>query len=63
MMGYLSGMVVGSPRNGATLCSLVDALHRQASMALVLADAEFDSERNHQHSRQILQAQIVIPAQ
>jgi Transposase DDE domain len=29
---------------------------------VVLADAEFDSERNHQHVRQTLQAQSIIPA-
>jgi Transposase DDE domain len=46
----------------ATLRSLVDAAHQRVPIALVLADAEFDSERNHQHIRCILQAQSVIPA-
>jgi hypothetical protein len=29
---------------------------------LVLADAEFDSERNHQHVRRVVQADSSIPA-
>jgi hypothetical protein len=46
----------------ATLRPLLDAAHQRIPVSLVLADAEFDSERNHQHIRQTLQAQSVIPA-
>jgi hypothetical protein len=52
----------GPTNDCATLRPLVDAAHRRVSIGLVLADAEFDSERNHQHIRQILQAHSVIPA-
>ncbi len=46
----------------ANLRSLLDeAAHGQA-VALVLADAEFDSERNHQHIRQVHGADSIIPA-
>lgn len=51
----------GPTNHCATLRPLVEAAHRRVPIALVLADAEFDSERNHQHIRQILQAQSVIP--
>jgi hypothetical protein len=40
----------------------VDAAHQRLPIGLVLADAEVDSERNHQHLRQVLQAHRVIPA-
>jgi hypothetical protein len=46
----------------ATLRPLVDAAHQRVPIALVLADAACDSERTHQHIRQILQAQSVMPA-
>jgi Transposase domain (DUF772)/Transposase DDE domain len=52
----------GPTNDCATLRPLVDAAHQRVPIALVLADAECDSERNHQHVRQILQAQSVIPA-
>jgi hypothetical protein len=52
----------GPTHDGATLRPLVDAAQRRVPIALVLADAAFDRERNHQHSRQTLQAQSVIPA-
>src|SRR5919109_3860812 len=52
----------GPTNDCATLRPLVDAAHQRVPLALVLADAEFDSERNHQHIRQTLQAQSVIPA-
>jgi Transposase DDE domain/Transposase domain (DUF772) len=60
-------MVAQTARRGPThdcamLRPLVDAAHQRMPMALVLADAEFDSERTHQHIRQILQAQSVMPA-
>src|SRR5262249_24206905 len=46
----------------ATLRPLVDAAGRVISIDCVLADGEFDSERNHQHIRQQLKAQSIIPA-
>jgi hypothetical protein len=46
----------------ATLRPLVDAAQRVLPIGLVLADAEFDSERNHQHIRQVLGAKSIIPA-
>ncbi len=44
------------------LPGLVDAAGRRAPLGLVLADAEFDSEANHQHIRQRWGAQSIIPA-
>jgi len=41
---------------------LLDVAARGAPIRLVLADAEFDSEPNHQHIRQRLGAQSIIPA-
>jgi hypothetical protein len=52
----------GPTHDGATLRPLVDAAHQRVPIALVLADAECDRERHHQHIRRILQAQSVIPA-
>jgi hypothetical protein len=52
----------GSTNDYATLRPLVDAARQRVPIALVLADAECDSERNHQHIRQPLQAQSIIPA-
>ena len=46
----------------ATLRPLVSAAHQRVPLSVVLADAEFDRERHHQHMRQTLQAQSVIPA-
>src|SRR6266481_2120714 len=45
------------------LPGLVDAAARRAPLRVVLADAEFDSEANHQHIRQRCGAQSIIPAQ
>jgi hypothetical protein len=45
----------------ATLRPLVDAAQQVLPIQCVLADAEFDSERNHQHIRQQLKAQSIIP--
>jgi hypothetical protein len=59
----LAQMARRGPTNDcATLRPLVDIAQQHASIGLVLADAEFDSERNHQHVRQVVQAQSVIPA-
>ena len=46
----------------ASLPSLVEAASQQTRIGVVLADAEFDSERNHTYIRQRLGAQSVIPA-
>jgi hypothetical protein len=41
---------------------LLDVAARGAPIGVVLADAEFDSEANHQHIRQCLGAKSIIPA-
>ena len=46
----------------ANLPTVVQAAAEQTRIGLVLADAEFDSERNHTYIRQQLGAQSVIPA-
>ena len=46
----------------ASLPTIVEAASRQTRIGLVLADAEFDSERNHIYIRSQLGAQSVIPA-
>jgi hypothetical protein len=46
----------------ANLPSLVAEAHRHAPVGCVLADAEFDSERNHTFCRQQLKADSIIPA-
>jgi Transposase DDE domain len=46
----------------ANLPALVETASQQTRIGLVLADAEFDSERNHTYIRQQLGAQSVIPA-
>jgi len=46
----------------ANLPAVVEAASRETSIGLVLADAEFDSERNHTYIRQQLGARSVIPA-
>jgi Transposase DDE domain/Transposase domain (DUF772) len=45
-----------------SLPGLVDQASQVRPIGLVLADAEFDTEQNHQHIRQQLGAQSVIPA-
>jgi Transposase DDE domain len=60
-------MVAQTARRGptndcATLRPLVEAAHRRVPMGRVLADAEFDSERNHRHIRTALQANSSMPA-
>ena len=44
------------------LPGLLDVAARSAPIGVVLADAEFDSEANHQHIRQRLGAKSIIPA-
>lgn len=46
----------------AHLPDLIQTASRQTKIGLVLADAEFDSERNHTYVRQQLHAQSIIPA-
>ena len=46
----------------ATLPTLVGQVHEHTPVGCVLADAEFDSERNHTFCRQQLKAGSVIPA-
>jgi len=46
----------------ATLPVLVNQAHQTTPIGCVLADAEFDSERNHTFCREQLQAQSIIPA-
>jgi hypothetical protein len=46
----------------ASLPAVVQRASEQTRIGLVLADAEFDSERNHTYIRQRLGAQSVIPA-
>jgi hypothetical protein len=46
----------------ANLPAVVEAASEQTHIGLVLADAEFDSERNHTYTRQQLGTQSVIPA-
>jgi hypothetical protein len=46
----------------AHLPRMVEQAQRSVRVGLVLADAEFDSERNHRYIRQRLRAQSIIPA-
>ena len=46
----------------ANLPAVVETASQQTPIGLVLADAEFDSERNHTYIRQKLGARSVIPA-
>jgi hypothetical protein len=45
-----------------SLPGLLDVAARGAPIGMVLADAEFDSEANHEHIRQRLGAKSIIPA-
>jgi IS5 family transposase len=46
----------------ALLRPLVDIAHQVMPAAFVLADAEFDSERNHKHIREVHHMKSIIPA-
>ncbi len=46
----------------ATLRPLLDEVLPGSSIGTVVADAEFDSERNHRHIREQIGAQSIIPA-
>lgn len=52
----------GPVNDCAKLRPLLRAASRQVRIGLVLADAEFDSEKNHQYVRKVLHAQSIIPA-
>jgi DDE family transposase len=52
----------GPGNDGANLPALVEAASQVVPIGLLLADAEFDSERNHTYVRQNLRARSIIPA-
>jgi len=52
----------GPTNDSATLRPLVTAAVPVVPIRQVLADAEFDSERNHRHIREVLGATSIIPA-
>ena len=52
----------GPWNDGANLPAVVQAAAQDTRIGWVLADAEFDSERNHTYIRRELGAQSVIPA-
>jgi hypothetical protein len=52
----------GPWNDGANWPTLVEAASQRTRLGVALADAEFDSERNHTYIRQRLRAQSVIPA-
>lgn len=52
----------GPTNDCATLRPLVDEAALRTPIRWVLADAEFDSERNHRHIRQVWGAESIIPA-
>ena len=59
----LSQMARRGPWNDcANLPAVVETASQETRIGLVLADAEFDSERNHTYIRKKLGAQSVIPA-
>jgi len=59
----LSQMARRGPWNDcANLPAVVRAASEQTRIGMVLADAEFDSERNHTYIRHHLRAQSIIPA-
>ena len=59
----LAQMARRGPRNDCpSLPVVVQTASEQTRIGLVLADAEFDSERNHAYIRQRLSAWSVIPA-
>src|ERR1700694_159722 len=52
----------GPGGDARSLPGLLDVAARGAPLGVVLADAEFDSEANHEHIRQRLGAKSIIPA-
>ena len=59
---WRSAPVRGPGCDARALPGLLDVAARGAPLGVVLADAEFDSEANHQHIRQRLGAKSIIPA-
>lgn len=51
----------GPHNDSALLRPLVDIAHQVTPASYVLADAEFDSERNHKHIREIHHMKSIIP--
>ena len=51
----------GPSNDCCRLPQLIDQAHQLSPVRVVLADAEFDSERNHQHVHRVVGAQSVIP--
>ena len=59
----LGQLACAEPANASTTLRSVVVLARQTGViGLVVADAEFDSERNHRHIRDQLCADSIIPA-
>jgi hypothetical protein len=59
----LGQLAYAGPANASsTLRPVVDLARQTGTISLVLADAEFDSERNHRHIRDQLGADSIIPA-
>jgi IS5 family transposase len=59
---FLAQSAHAGPSNDCNrLPQLINQAHELAPVQVVLADAEFDSERNHQHIRQVIGAKSVIP--
>ncbi len=52
----------GPVNDCATLRPLLDEVVKNSSIEKVLADGEFDSERNHRHIREQIGAESIIPA-
>jgi hypothetical protein len=48
--------------DGANLLAVVESASQETPTGLLLADAEFDSERDHTYIRKQLGAKSVIPA-
>jgi hypothetical protein len=60
----LGQLAYAGPANASsTLRPVVDLARQAGVIGLVVADAEFDSERNHRHIRDRLGADSIIPAE
>ena len=59
---FVTASAPGSGQRFASLPALVSAADKVLPIGTVLADAEFDSERNHRFCRQELGAVSIIPA-
>jgi DDE family transposase len=59
----LGQLAYAGPANASALLRpVVDLARQTVTISLVVADAEFDSERNHHHIRDQLGAESIIPA-